>query len=106
MVVNRYGKLNELKAKRNFAVQQQTDFVGALPYANLTPTTLPASKVFTSGDFSYTRRIKIDSTAPGRRIMTITIVPKTTAPSDTLQKDVAVVVRSNPTCKTVLNTVC
>ncbi|HKO14801.1 MAG TPA: prepilin-type N-terminal cleavage/methylation domain-containing protein [Gemmatimonadaceae bacterium] len=106
MTVNRYGQTNDLRARRNFAMQQQVDFVGGLAYANLNPTTLPASKIFTSGDFSYTRRMRIDSSGAGRRVLTVTVVPRTSAARDTLQKDTFVIVRSNPSCATVLNTGC
>ena len=105
MVVNAYNRENELKTKRNLAMQQQLNFIGALPYANLNTTNVPASKNFTTGDFSYTRRVTITTTAKATRI-SVTIVPQTGFAKDTLLKESLSFVRAVPQCGTVLNTQC
>jgi prepilin-type N-terminal cleavage/methylation domain-containing protein len=100
--VTQYGRLNDLKTKRSYAMAQQTNFVGALPYASLTPSLLPATKTFTTGDFSYTRRVAVAAGVNSKTIV-ITIVPNTAFPNDTLHKETATIVRTVPPCGTVLN---
>src|SRR2546423_8907255 len=51
----------EIVAKRTFAMQQQANIVGALPFSSLTTTVLPPSKTFTVGDFTYLRRVTLAS---------------------------------------------
>lgn len=102
--VTQYGRLNELKAKRGYAMLQQSGFVGALPYRSLNATVLPATKNFTTGDFSYKRRITL-VTGTNATSITITIVPNTGVPGDTLQKESATIVRTVPPCGTVLNNI-
>jgi prepilin-type N-terminal cleavage/methylation domain-containing protein len=101
------NKANSVIAKRTFAMTQQTNFVGALPYASLTSTVLPASKNFTLGDFTYTRRITMTQTGSAAlgyaMTITITIVPQTGIASDTLKKETVTMVRSKPVCGTALN---
>lgn len=100
------NKSNGLVAKRTFAMQQQANIIGALPYASLTTTILPASKTFTLGDFTYTRRVTMSSTGSTSKgyatTLTITIVPQTGVASDTLKKETLTMVRSSPTCGTAL----
>ena len=102
--VTQYGRLNDLKTKRAYAMAQQTNFVGALPYASLTSAVLPATKTFTAGDFSYTRRVAVAAGVNSKTIV-ITIVPNTVFPGDTLHKETATLVRTVPPCGTVLNNV-
>ena len=102
--VTQYGRLNELRAKRGYAMQQQSNYIGALPYTSLTTAVLPATKNFTTGDFSYKRRVALTS-ASNATIVTITIVPNTGFANDTLQKESATIVRTSPPCGTVLNNV-
>jgi type II secretory pathway pseudopilin PulG len=102
--VTQYGRLNELRAKRGYAMQQQSNFIGALPYTSLTATVLPPTKDFTTGGFNYKRRIAL-AAATNSTIVTITIVPNTGFALDTLQKETATVVRTSPPCGTVLNNV-
>ena len=101
--VNRKG---DIVAKRTFAMQQQANVVGALPFASLTTTILPATKNFTLGDFSYTRRIsltKARNTSIGQTAtIIITIVPQTGIPSDTLLKETLTMYRSSPLCGTAI----
>jgi prepilin-type N-terminal cleavage/methylation domain-containing protein len=103
------NKSNGLIAKRTFAMQQQANIVGALPYASLTPTVLPATKNFTLGDFSYTRRVTLvqsGSASTGYAMtITITIVPQTGTPADTMKKETLTMVRSSPSCGDALNVV-
>jgi prepilin-type N-terminal cleavage/methylation domain-containing protein len=100
------NKSNSLIAKRTFAMQQQANVIGALPYASLTTTVLPASKNFTLGDFTYTRRVTMTtsgSTSKGfAKTITITIVPQTGIDADTLKKETLTMVRSSPMCGTAL----
>lgn len=103
------NKSNSLIAKRTFAMQQQANIIGALPYKSLTSTVLPSSKNFTLGDFTYTRRVTMStsgSTSTGYAMtITITIVPQTGIDADTLKKETLTMVRSSPTCGTALNAV-
>lgn len=103
MTVNGYNRTNDIRAKRGFAMQQQMNFIGALPYASLTSTVLPASKSFTTGDFSYTRRVAL-TTAGTVTTIAVTIVPATGIASDTLLTESMKIVRTNPPCGTVLRT--
>lgn len=100
------NRKSDVIAKRTFAMQQQANVVGALPFASLTSTILPATKDFTLGDFSYTRRIAL-TTAGSASIgqtatITITIVPQTGIPSDTLLQETLTMYRSSPLCGTSL----
>jgi prepilin-type N-terminal cleavage/methylation domain-containing protein len=100
------NKSNGVIAKRTFAMQQQANIIGALPYASLTSTVLPPSKTFTLGDFTYTRRVTMSSTGSTSKgyamTITITIVPQTGIAADTLKKETLTMVRSSPTCGTAL----
>jgi len=99
----------EIIAKRTLAMQQQANIVGALPFSSLTTTVLPASKTFTVGDFTYTRRVTLatsGSASIGQTAMvSITIVPQTGIPSDTLLQESLSMVRSSPLCGTSLGMV-
>lgn len=101
------NKSNSIVAKRTFAMQQQANIIGALPYASLTSTVLPTTKNFTLGDFSYTRRVTMTqsgSASTGYAMMlTITIVPQTGVAADTLKKETLTMMRSKPVCGTALN---
>ena len=103
------NKSNSLIAKRTFAMQQQANIIGALPYKSLTSTVLPASKNFTLGDFTYTRRVTMSSSGSASTgyamTITLTIVPQTGIDADTLKKESLTMVRSSPTCGTALNAV-
>jgi hypothetical protein len=105
--VAKYGRADDLRTKRNLALQQQANLVGALPTVSLTPTVLPASKSFRTGDFNYTRRISMSaSTNPSQgttTAITITIVPQTSTPSDSLKKESITLYRTSPTCGTALD---
>jgi hypothetical protein len=100
--VTMFNRANDLKTKRGFAMQQQANFVSSLPFASLNTTVLPATKSFTTGDFSYTRRIALTTVGNTTRI-TITVVPNTGIARDTLEKESTNIVRSKPPCGTVLN---
>jgi prepilin-type N-terminal cleavage/methylation domain-containing protein len=100
------NRKSDIIAKRTFAMQQQANVVGALPFASLTTTILPATKNFTLGDFSYTRRVtltKAGNTSIGQTAtIAITIVPQTGIASDTLLKETLTMYRSSPLCGTAL----
>jgi prepilin-type N-terminal cleavage/methylation domain-containing protein len=100
------NRRNDVIAKRTFAMQQQANIIGALPFASLTTTLLPATKNFTLGDFTYTRRVTITTggnTSIGRTAtIAITIVPRTIYASDTLLKESMTMLRSSPLCGTSL----
>jgi prepilin-type N-terminal cleavage/methylation domain-containing protein len=102
------NRKSDLIAKRTFAMQQQANVVGALPFSSLTSTVLPATKNFTLGDFRYTRRISLTttgSTSTGQTAtIIITIVPQTSIASDTLLKETLTMYRSSPLCGTALGT--
>jgi prepilin-type N-terminal cleavage/methylation domain-containing protein len=100
------NRRNDVIAKRTFAMQQQANIIGALPFASLTTTVLPATKNFTLGNFNYTRRVTITTsgnTSVGQvATIAITIVPQTTYASDTLMKESMTMLRSSPMCGTSL----
>ena len=102
--VTQYARLNELKAKRGYAMEQQAGLVGSLPYTSLNTTVLPATKTFTTGGLSYVRRLSM-ITGTNATAITITIVPNTGVAKDTLQKESTTIVRTVPPCGTVLNNV-
>lgn len=103
------NRRNEIVAKRSFAMQQQANIIGALPFASLTSAVLPASKTMTLGDFTYTRRVTLSvsgSASVGQKAtIAITIVPQTGVPSDTLLQESLTMYRSSPLCGTSLGTV-
>ena len=103
------GRRNDVLAKRTFAMQQQANFIGALPFASLTTTVLPATKNFTIGDFTYTRRVSLSiagtASVGQTAAISITIVPQTSVPSDTLLKESLTMYRSAPLCGTSLGVV-
>jgi len=103
------SRKSDIIAKRTFAMQQQANIVGALPFSSLTTTVLPASKTFTLGDFTYERRIALTvsgSASIGQKAtITIAIVPQTGIASDTLLKESLTMYRSAPLCGTTLGMV-
>jgi len=100
------NRRSEVIAKRTFAMQQQSNIIGAMPYSSITATLLPASKTMSLGDFTYLRRVTLSTTgtvaAGFSTAITITIVPQTGIPSDTLLKESLSMIRSAPNCGTVL----
>ena len=100
------NRRSEVIAKRTFAMQQQSNIIGAMPYSSITATLLPASKTMSLGDFTYLRRVTLTTTgtvaAGFSTAITITIVPQTGIPSDTLLKESLSMIRSAPNCGTVL----
>ena len=100
------NRRNDVIAKRTFAMQQQSNIIGAMPFSSLTSTVLPASKNFTLGNFNYTRRVTLTTTGTVTSglvtAITITIVPQTGYASDTLLKESLSMLRSSPNCGTVL----
>lgn len=100
------NRKSDIVAKRTFAMQQQANIVGALPFASLTTTILPPTKNFTLGDFQYTRRVtltKAGNTSIGQTAtIVITIVPQTGIASDTLLRETLTMYRSSPLCGTAL----
>lgn len=102
VTLNNYNRASDIKTKRTMAMQQQMNFVGSLPYASLTATVLPATKSFTTGDFTYTRRVTLTTTTYTTTVR-VTIVPSTGIPADTLLKESMTMLRTNPPCGTVLN---
>ncbi len=102
------NRRNDVIAKRTFAMQQQANIIGAMQFSSLTTTVLPASKNFTLGNFNYIRRVSLTTTgttSSGQTTaITITIVPQTSYPSDTLLKESLTMLRSSPNCGDVLGT--
>lgn len=100
------NRTSDVIAKRTFAMQQQANIIGALPFASLTAIVLPASKTFTLGDFTYVRRVTLSTTGTTTTgqttTLTITIVPQTGIAKDTLLKEYLSMVRTSPNCGTVL----
>jgi len=102
------NRRSEVIAKRTFAMQQQSNIIGAMPFSAITPAMLPASKILVLGDFIYERRVALSTTgntsAGYSTAITLTIVPKTGIPSDTLLKESLSMLRAAPNCGTVLAT--
>jgi hypothetical protein len=100
------NRRSEVIAKRTFAMQQQSNIIGAMPFSSITATLLPASKTLTLGDFTYQRRVTLSTTgttsAGFTTAITLTIVPQTGIPSDTLLKESLSMLRTAPNCGTVL----
>ena len=107
--ISQSNRKSDIIAKRTFAMQQQTNVVGALPFASLKATVLPPTKNFTLGDFTYTRRVSITTAGTASIGQTariaITIVPQTGIPADTLLKESLTMYRSSPICGTSLGVV-
>ena len=112
------SRKSDIIAKRTFAMEQQANFIGALPFASLTTTILPATKNFTIGDtsstsnagnFTYTRRVSLSVTGSAsvgqKATITITIIPQTGIASDTLLQESLTMYRSAPMCGTSLGMV-
>ena len=97
---------NDVIAKRTLAMQEQSNIIGAMPFANLTAAVLPPSKSFTLGNFRFIRLITLSTTGTPTKgqttTITITIVPQTAVPSDTLLTESLTMLRSAPNCGTVL----
>jgi prepilin-type N-terminal cleavage/methylation domain-containing protein len=95
-VSSQRGRTNDLLAKRTFALQQQANLLGSLPYANLAG--LPTSKSYTAGDFTFTRRLTITATTQ-RTTIRVVVVPS----ADTMRKDSVTVERNggsgSPLCQ-------
>jgi hypothetical protein len=105
--IAKYGRDDDLRTKRNLALQQQANLISALPAASLNSTVVPASKTFTTGDFTYIRRVAMLSstsvTLGTTTTITITIVPQTNIPSDSSKKERLSMVRTSPSCGTALS---
>ena len=103
-----YNRVNDVVAKRTFAMQQQSNIIGAMPFASLTAAVLPTTKTFTVGDFTYVRRVTLSTTGTTTSgqttLLTVTIVPQTGIASDTLLKESLSMVRTSPNCGTILGT--
>ncbi|HEY2378438.1 MAG TPA: prepilin-type N-terminal cleavage/methylation domain-containing protein [Gemmatimonadaceae bacterium] len=102
------NRRSDVIAKRTFAMQQQANIIGAMQFSSLTSAKLPASKSFTLGNFNYIRRVTLSTTGTvtsgQTTAITITIVPQTGYPSDSLLKESLSMLRSAPNCGTVLGT--
>jgi Tfp pilus assembly protein PilE len=102
--VNTYDRTNNTKARTAMAMQQQMNFIGAMSYASLTDASvLPASKIFTTSGFRYTRRVLVEPNGQATKI-TLSIIPQTGVASDTLQRETLTFVRTVSACGTVLFT--
>jgi prepilin-type N-terminal cleavage/methylation domain-containing protein len=103
------NRKSDVVAKRTFAMQQQANFIGALPFASLNSTVLPPTKTYTLGDFTYERRVSLTTSGSASTGQTatigITIVPQTSIASDTLLKESLTMYRSSPLCGTTLGMV-
>jgi prepilin-type N-terminal cleavage/methylation domain-containing protein len=100
------NRQNDVIAKRTLAMQEQSNIIGAMPFASLTAAVLPPSKSFTLGNFYYIRLVTLSTTGTPTRgqtaAITITIVPQTSVASDTLLTESLTMLRSAPNCGTAL----
>jgi prepilin-type N-terminal cleavage/methylation domain-containing protein len=90
VVVSKRGRTNAISAKRTFAMIEEANKFGAMPYDTLNLFST-ANATLTAGDFTYTRRLA--RTTTGTRItLKIAIVPS----ADTTMVDSVWVYRSKP----------
>ena len=90
MVVSARGRANDILAKRNAVLIQQSNKFGAMPYDSL-GTFSTSTKTLKSGDFSFSRRLSITTSGVNRTVK-ILIVPTL----DTTKRDSVLVYRSKP----------
>ena len=85
------GRLNDLIAKRNAALQLESNKFVTLPYDSLAnwPTT---TKTFSRGTFSYSRRLVITQVSFTRYTVKIVVTPT----ANTAKKDSVIIDRTKP----------
>jgi prepilin-type N-terminal cleavage/methylation domain-containing protein len=93
------GRTNDLVAKRNAVLQMEANKLGAVPFDSLSKWST-ATKTFTQGTFSYTRRMTITAVSSTRDSIKIVVIPT----SKTAKKDSVFIIRSKPTTTNVLCT--
>lgn len=89
--ISNQSRNNGLVAKRNAVLVQEANKFNAMPYDSLT-TVSTANKVFTMGDFKFTRRLTVEQFGTSRRQIRIVIVPFT----DATKIDSVIVHRTRP----------
>ncbi len=85
------GRTNDIIAKRNAALQMEANKMGAIPFDSLT-SFVTATKTFTRGTFSYSRRITISLAGTSRDSIKIVVIPT----ANTAKKDSVTIIRSKP----------
>ncbi|HXT18014.1 MAG TPA: prepilin-type N-terminal cleavage/methylation domain-containing protein [Gemmatimonadaceae bacterium] len=91
------GRDNDTYAKRSAALLQEANKFGSMPFASL--ANFPTSdKSFTSGDFSYTRKLTITNVNAQRYTIKIVVAPTNTA----IAKDSVIIDRTAPATSSVL----
>jgi prepilin-type N-terminal cleavage/methylation domain-containing protein len=85
------GRTNDLVAKRNAVLQMEANKIGAIPFGDLA-TWNTATKTFTQGNFSYSRRVTITAASSARDSIKIVVIPTLNAS----KKDSVIIIRSKP----------
>jgi hypothetical protein len=85
------GRTNAIIAKRNAVLQMEANKLGAMPFDSLT-NFVTATKTFTVGTFSYSRRITISLAGTSRDSIKIVVIPT----ANTAKKDSVTIIRSKP----------
>ena len=85
------GRLNDLVAKRNAALQLESNKFVTVPFDSLRNWST-TTKTFTRGDFSYTRRLTITQVSQTRYTVKVVVTPTT----NTAKKDSVILDRTKP----------
>ena len=68
------GRMNDLRAKRNAALQLEANKLGTVPFDQL-GTWSTVTKTFKLGDFAYTRRTTIGGVSTTRFTVKVVVIP-------------------------------
>ena len=75
-IVSQRGRSNDLVAKRNAALAQETGRFGVMSFTDLAKQTIgTTSKSMLVGDFTFTRKVTISKPGTNRYTLTVTIAP-------------------------------
>jgi prepilin-type N-terminal cleavage/methylation domain-containing protein len=85
------GRLNDLVAKRNAALQVESNKFVTVPFDSLRNWST-STKTFTRGTFSYTRRLTITAVGLTRYTVKVVVTPTT----NTAKKDSVIIDRTRP----------
>lgn len=91
------GRLNDIVAKRNAALQQEANKLGTVPFADLATWSTTTKTVVLDG-FSYTRRLTISAPTSTRYSIKVVVTPT----ANTAKKDSIMFDRTRPPSGTPL----
>ena len=99
--IGRRGRLNDLNAKRNFALSQQANRISVMPFAEVAALTSGTTQLLL-GDFTFNLRLTVAATGTNRYTIKIVIAPVTTE----FLADSVTIDRTRPASGTPLCTTC